>query len=463
MLSFINSLLTKEQLSTDSNVEQERIMAVLDQVIEGNLSVRMEIEPNHSCYELANKMNMILDEYEKRMIQLSVDLTHIVSTSIDENSFINRVAEESVSLQGNLDTIVSISEGLTTSFQNVTESNNHAIEKIEDADAKTAVMCGELGESVGDIENIQTQFLHLTNQVKVLNDQIGSIETMIELISQIADQTNLLALNASIEAARAGEFGKGFAVVAQEVKKLSEQTNESVNEIRQNVSKVQIETTKTSDEIYQLTEKLSNSNVSLQACFENVNEVLENLQSGIVEVKEVAPMIEDQTNTFDEVVVTIADMNNTMVLMTKDISRSSENLYMLGKISEKLRGTLTNLKINYKQSDIIDLAKTDHLLWRWNIENMLAGKVNLDASKVYDHTICRLGKWYFSEGQQKYSGNTVFEQINVVHEQFHKTCAKIINLYQSNKTTEANELFPLIKDLSEKTLNLLDELKSITH
>lgn len=463
MISFINAMLTKENDQTKSLDQEKYMLEMLDKVIAGDLSVRLELDPNSSCYELSKKMNTILDEYEKRMIQLSVDLTHIVSTSIDENSFINRVAEESVSIQGNLDTIVSVSEELTTSFQSVTQSNNHAIEKIEDAGLKTSSMRNEIGESVVEIADIQTKFQSLTNQVKVLNEEISSIEGMIQLISQISDQTNLLALNASIEAARAGEFGKGFAVVAQEVKKLSEQTNKSVSEIRDNVNKVQLETVKTSEEIYQLTEQLDNSNNALQECFENVNDVLHNLQSSIEEVKEVAPIIEEQTETFDEVVVTISEMNNTMVNMTKDIDRSSKNLYELGKVSEKLRGTLTTLKINYDQNDIIDLAKTDHLLWRWNVENMLAGKINLDASKVHDHTICRLGKWYFSEGQQKYSGNRTFEQINDVHEKFHQACAEVIRLYQENKQKEAFQLFPIIKQLSEQTIHLLDELKAITH
>ncbi|MBS4189420.1 hypothetical protein KHA94_04200 [Bacillus sp. FJAT-49705] len=85
--------------------------------------------------------------------------------------------------------------------------------------------------------------------MKELDLKLQAINDITALIHDLAEQTNLLSLNASIEAARAGEQGKGFAVVANEVKKLAEQSRESVEKISVLISEIQLDSSKALENI----------------------------------------------------------------------------------------------------------------------------------------------------------------------------------------------------------------------
>lgn len=73
----------------------------------------------------------------------------------------------------------------------------------------------------------------------LLEKEASDIEAITQSVKNIAEETALLALNASIEAARAGEEGAGFAVVAQQIRKLSDESTQSVHQINELISRVQ--------------------------------------------------------------------------------------------------------------------------------------------------------------------------------------------------------------------------------
>lgn len=79
-------------------------------------------------------------------------------------------------------------------------------------------------EGRGEVEKL----IHSMNGVA---ESSKKVESIVNVIDEIAFQTNLLALNAAVEAARAGDHGKGFAVVADAVRALANRSSVSAKEI----------------------------------------------------------------------------------------------------------------------------------------------------------------------------------------------------------------------------------------
>lgn len=125
-----------------------------------------------------------------------------------------------------------ISKKLAEQTKEISLITQSASKSIEDTANTIVVVNTKLASEVKNVQVTNAMAQELTNAV----EQIGTITTAIKYI---ASETNLLALNATIEAARAGDHGRGFAVVASEVRKLSDQSNKSTDNIRISIQDVQ--------------------------------------------------------------------------------------------------------------------------------------------------------------------------------------------------------------------------------
>jgi methyl-accepting chemotaxis protein len=121
-----------------------------------------------------------------------------------------------------------------------------AIELIADKSQEGSISAGEISKKALALKDSSVKHHNEANEIRVniKNSMDGALEKIKEVekirvladtILQISSQTNLLALNAAIESARAGEAGKGFSVVADEIRKLAESSENTVNEIHSTI------------------------------------------------------------------------------------------------------------------------------------------------------------------------------------------------------------------------------------
>lgn len=169
--------------------------------------------------------------------QQLVDLQHDRLKAAEET--MGRAGQELTEQAGHLATAA---VELDATVHHVLDSVREVASQSQAAMAKATDARTQSDEGRRTLEQLAEQTVLTTQSLGQVGDarqalqaQADAIHDATTMIGTIARQTNLLALNAAIEAARAGEAGRGFSVVAEEVKKLSEASQESTRSIDETI------------------------------------------------------------------------------------------------------------------------------------------------------------------------------------------------------------------------------------
>jgi methyl-accepting chemotaxis protein len=165
------------------------------------------------------------------------DIAHTMqSTSNDITNVLDQVAEAAITQAEDTGKAITV---LDSSIQNVTGISNDGQKnksQIEEAVIGIEDSFQNVQATAAQITDVLHRFSEIRHSSNELKNNADDITQIVLIVASIAKQINLLALNASIEAARAGEAGKGFTVVAEEVRKLSEETNQAVSQINESLT-----------------------------------------------------------------------------------------------------------------------------------------------------------------------------------------------------------------------------------
>ena len=200
-------------------------------------------------------------------------------------------------------------------IDNLIQVKDHTLDSAKEAVAATE-SGGQLVEQLKEKSDaIAIANQSVTEVAHELQEKISSAEEITQIIYQVSSQTNLLALNASIEAARAGEAGRGFSVVADEIRKLADNTKQSIDKITDLLQGV----TRLADETTAL---VMNSVQASDAQAEYIDEVTDAFRS----IADVVEVLNNNMTSLDMLSNDLHESNNVIIDSLANQQAASEEI-----------------------------------------------------------------------------------------------------------------------------------------
>ena len=320
---------------------------------EGDLTQRLPIQRMDELGQLATRFNQFLEKLHAIIKDVTFDaeavnnsaskLESLAGNMASQVSGLNSLADETADLTQKLQTemasVAQTSETSTSSAQSIAISSEEMTATIQE-------ISGNAGDAKHRSDETVENFTKASASVNQLAEAILAIDSVTNLIVEIAEKTKLLALNANIEAARAGEAGKGFAVVAGEVKDLAKQTNDATDEIRekigtmQNLSDGMIEAITTIDSAFQFVNELISANASaVEEQSVTTKDIAQNISQVARGLQEMRSMVKNTANfshTISSNMQVVRNSSNQLDNGSSNLNHAAHDLARLGQTLETL-------------------------------------------------------------------------------------------------------------------------------
>ncbi len=317
----------------------------------GSLKNKNEIgDMARGLREVQENLRQIVTELQRSISSIkgnSADFSNAFDTMTGNVADVNNLVQEIASSSNSQANETNIAEQKVNHIEAGIEENANSANTLE----KSIVNMNQYAEqALGALENLvnicdktAAEVEDLVVQTKLTNDSAMKIQNAVDVITEIAGRTNLLSLNASIEAARAGEAGRGFAVVAEEIRNLSEGSNDAANQI----SAVINELINNSNANVEKMEAVEGQVETQQKQLKDTQEYFAGLRTEVKVVSDISDDIHRQTSRLDglktEVGSTIVKLAGDAERNVSSTNEASENMNHLLQIVEECTGKTREL------------------------------------------------------------------------------------------------------------------------
>jgi methyl-accepting chemotaxis protein len=313
--------------------------------------------------------------------QIQESSTEVAAAANSVNQIASELASGSSQQAASVVEITAAMEQLARTASQIADNASSQAEltgRAEDSGDKGAEA---VEEAVAGIAEVQKRIAGIASRADMLGARSQEIYRVLDLITHIAGETHILSLNAAIEAAAAGDHHRRFTVVAEEVRRLAQRSQESVESVRtlldEFASSIRTTVVATDEGSVEAARVLDRARTAAAA--------IERLRGGSGDTARVAREIslatQQQNAASDEVVLTLKEVSHVVQRMAEGLKRFTDTAERLNRLGLAIQMVAQSFHLDSPHS-LKHLSETwarrvQRRLGNWDaIERLLGELVN---------------------------------------------------------------------------------------